>query len=331
MNGDIKASTTKKSVRNSAISYAGGFVGLNSVNWTPVLDSVLAEIATIEDNTIPNQNIAEAAIQLAGFDVYYENIIENKLFIRAEFDGFQAYQYDPCFFESWLHHVAPHAIAHKEVNTPQGNKTVVVITIRGTGMEHDRIFAANALLSDVTFGYNWAGWEHDEHRGFYLSADTIWNYLTEDDGSGEGYLDRYELGDPSNNKDLIFLITGHSRGASVANLLSARIYDECFEYDVGDDTDISKRVFSYDFATPPVIKIGARETEAYYQNIFHIDNNQDTMINKNMFVNRFEHYGKAIKFNGGEVDGVASGGHRAEIYQKWVYEGLPDVIENWNN
>ena len=54
----------------------------------------------------------------------------------------------------------------------------------------------------------------------------------------------------------VFLVTGHSRGAAVANLLGARLTD-----DYGKDS-----VFVYTFATPRTVRAGFPE----YENIFNI-------------------------------------------------------------
>jgi len=123
------------------------------------------------------------------------------------------------------------------------------------------------------------------------------------------------------SRNVKFLITGHSRGAAVGNLLSAKL---------NDTYNIQTRVFSYDFATPPVIR-GKKDRTTNYPNIFCIDNEDDSLINNKMLFGDFEQYGVPIVFKSGKIDGVASGGHRPELYQKWVYEGLPDVISNWNN
>ena len=304
---------------------------LASVKWTPVLDSVLEKIATTSDNTNAYQTIADAAMQLAGFDVYYDDVIKNKLLNRAEFDACETYKYDPCVFQCWLNHIAPYAIAHKKTD----GKTIVVIAIRGTGLEHDRLGCVNALLTDVEFGYNCLGWNQPEHKGFYLSADAILDELMGNSNKGiTGYLTDKELCKPNSNipKDnVIFLITGHSRGASVANLLSARLYDD---YSAAMP-DISERVFGYCFATPPVIKTNIIDDQDNCKNIFHMDNNDDDMItltSQNPLTGyEYECYGVPVLFKGGggggilawPVEGMASAGHRPERYQKWVYMGLP--------
>ncbi|MCL2107193.1 MAG: hypothetical protein FWH26_09110, partial [Oscillospiraceae bacterium] len=274
---------------------------LDGLSWTPVLDSVLYKITDSEtESKTPYQKIADAAMQLAGFDVYYENVIENKLYNRAEFDGFEAYQYDTNLFIDGIHY-ASHAIAHKNV----GGKTVVIIAIRGTGTEHDRVIGALDLwVSNLNFGYVDPSWNKDEHKGFYTAADTIWGNLI------GNYLPKYNL----NQSDLVFLVTGHSRGAATGNLLSVSLNEEY----VKDD------VFSYNFATPPNVKIvGGKDRETDYNNIFYINNENDSVINVLGDI-PWTRYGKGIQFTGGEIDGMWGGGHRAEKYQEWVDKGLPD-------
>jgi len=116
--------------------------------------------------------------------------------------------------------------------------------------------------------------------------------------------------------NVIFLVTGHSRGAAVANLLSVML---------NDDPNINKsRVFSYNFASPCVIKRNTKETENGYENIFYINNLDDNLINYIPPDGNWMRYGKDILFPGGSVQGVTGGAHRAEIYQKKINEGLPN-------
>jgi len=154
---------------------------LNSVNWTPVFDfddGVLAKIASITDdeNETPYLTIAQASIQLAGFDVYFKDVIENKLLYRAGFDGFEKYDYDypgeGVSWEMFCLDKAQHTIAHKTLNKGTSEeKTIVVIAIRGTGTEHEGFFgSADRWVSNLKYGLN----PFDaEHTGFSRAATRV--------------------------------------------------------------------------------------------------------------------------------------------------------------
>ena len=115
------------------------------------------------------------------------------------------------------------------------------------------------------------------------------------------------------NRNLIFLVTGHSRGGAVGNIVSARLNDH--------PNIEQKQVFGYSFAAPSVLQTGNKVNG--YENIFCFNNDQDLLINiLSLEYVGWGRYGNKIEFPGGQIVGITGGGHRAELFQKEVNKGL---------
>lgn len=94
------------------------------------------------------------------------------------------------------------------------------------------------------------------HSGFYNAAKAVYKKVIEDPD--------YSLTDGN----IKFWVTGYSRGAAVANILSAMLCDESLKSDKFNKEDI----FAYTFATPN----GAKNvTNSLYDNIYNIINPGD--------------------------------------------------------
>lgn len=133
------------------------------------------------------------------------------------------------------------------------NNNLVLITIRGTygGITWSNLWNRNSdwssnfnIWTQELFGYG-------KHKGFETAMKEIYFQLKED------------LGDDLFSNNTRYIITGHSRGAGIANLLAKRLCDE----------GVSKfNVFDYNFACPDVAKATSLEWNFYdkYNNIFNI-------------------------------------------------------------
>jgi len=140
-----------------------------------------------------------------------------------------------------------------------------------------------------------------------------------------GYLNYYELQD----KAPIFLITGHSHGAAVGNLLAAHL-NSCAASSCCNDLWDEEDIYAYTFATPNV----DRYISTDYQNIFNICNRNDiiTLVPRSMIPLAqliFEPWGKhgrtvniAMPMVNGIVclPGTPDGfiGHHPDIYLDWM-------------
>lgn len=77
-----------------------------------------------------------------------------------------------------------------------------------------------------------------------------------------------------NSERTIVLLTGHSRGAAVANLLAAELTKAYF-YTGCEKLCAKDKVFAYTFATPNVIKKSSSVENNHYEHIFNVVNPED--------------------------------------------------------
>lgn len=119
---------------------------------------------------------------------------------------------------------------------------LVVVDVRGT-------VTGNDWLNDITTQF-----ESDNNRFAALADEVLTNV--------ESYLSSVGLQDP------IILVTGHSMGAAIANILAARL----------NETMDSGNIYAYTFATPRTVNEAVSGNQAVnYPNIFNILNSNDVV------------------------------------------------------
>lgn len=137
-----------------------------------------------------------------------------------------------------------YSFASKKISCNNREYTLVAVVIRGTSGDNEWI---------SNFNINNSGNSPTIHEGFSKAEEALSANLN-------SYIKSLNL-DKSNTK---FLITGHSRGAAVANLLAADLSKTgCFA--------AQPNIYGYTFATPNVAKISYNE----YFNIFNAVNPAD--------------------------------------------------------
>lgn len=140
-------------------------------------------------------------------------------------------------------HNCSYTIANRKINYNGQEKNQILINIRGTdGVEWD----GNMQLT----GSEYIPMYKDTHYSFESAKDDLVKAV-----KGYMFLMRYKGYDTN---DCVIWITGHSRGAAVANLLAAELSDK-EEAEYGD-------VFAYTFATANATKDYQLKT---YNNIFN--------------------------------------------------------------
>lgn len=137
---------------------------------------------------------------------------------------------------------------------PNGKK-LVVVTVRGS------VGGIQSMSSDWRSNFNLGKLDRGNyyHNGFKKAADKILAALDSySDGCvGDGY-----------DKDTVYVVTGHSRGAAVANLVSKFLIDD----------GVSKNnVFDYNFACPDVARdvSGVWNKDGKYSCIMNINDCSD--------------------------------------------------------
>ncbi|MDD3219257.1 MAG: leucine-rich repeat protein [Lachnospiraceae bacterium] len=133
-------------------------------------------------------------------------------------------------------------IGHKKVQTANGVRDMILIVLRGTdGIEWLSNF-------DVTGkSYNKSG----RHASFDAAAKTIEKYV-------QKYAEDWDL------QNSMVLITGHSRGAAVGNMIA---YDFTTQAEAGSRLD-SNSIYAYTYATPNGVNFNIEEKDSL-RNIYN--------------------------------------------------------------
>lgn len=145
-----------------------------------------------------------------------------------------------------------------------GEKTIVAIWIKGTSSNYEWISNYNV------------GKKGNDHQGFRLACDEVYKELAKYNSDLKAILKKKKK-----NSNYVFWITGHSRGAAVANLLAKNITDI-----MGQD-----KVYAYTFATPRTSRKGIKSG---YKNIFNYLNPGDFVTEVPLEAWGFKRYGNDI-------------------------------------
>lgn len=167
----------------------------------------------------------------------FANVIDYKLAVGYDTNGIsvEAYTDDD---------ISEIGIGYHEVTYNGTTKTILGVVIRGTDGTIEE-WSSNFDMGDTD------DWESEYHKGFYITEERI-----------KAFVSQYVAVYLSNAENLTYWITGHSRGAALANILAARLIDE------GND------VFAYTFATPSTT-ISDSKNESKYSSIFNFANTSD--------------------------------------------------------
>ena len=218
-------------------------------------------------------------------------------------------------------------------------RTLVVVDIRGSSTTQD-------WRTDIGTAFNpeWgsfgAGMEMVLKSLYYGTGDT--ENCTKCNGGGcehcKGYIPYNNISNP------IFLVTGHSLGAAVANLVAEHL-NSCKDTNHCPGSRTEKDIYAYTFATPKTENDITKYDNKKNQNIFNILNNNDivtfvpTNFSKpNWSDNGWTRYGRDfritmplylnsrfLKMSGTDVFGA--GGHAMSTYRHWL-EFLPGMLNN---
>lgn len=215
-------------------------------------------------------------------------------------------------------------------------RTLVVVDIRGSSTTND-------WRTDIGTAFNpeWgsfgAGMEMVLNSLYHGTGDT--ENCTKCNGNSNGcvYCKGYI---PYNNiSNPIFLVTGHSLGAAVANLLAEHLIS-CDNTNHCPGSRKIEDIYAYTFATPKTVK---NKPGKDYKNIFNILNNNDivpliptNLLALNWADNGWTRHGsdfritmpmylnsKVFKMYGTSV--LGAGGHAMSTYSHWL-ENLPGML-----
>lgn len=242
--------------------------------------------------------------------------------------------------------VGPNCTGNSEIigNTLNSNntdcmRTLVVIDIRGSSTLKDWFTDIGTEFGSSDFSFK-AGMEMVLKSLYHGTGDT--ENCTKCNGKSDGceYCKGYI---PFNNiSNPIFLVTGYSLGAAVANLVAEHL-NSCDNTNHCPGSRKIEDIYAYTFATPKTENDITKYDVTKNQNIFNILNNNDivtfvpTNFSKpNWFDNGWTRYGRDfritmplylnsrfLKMSGTDVFGA--GGHAMSTYSHWL-ENLPGML-----
>lgn len=194
--------------------------------------AIFSEVAYVGEQSGTGSSELTSCYHAAGFK-------DSSIFYHYDFD----YK-DPV----WGNDQAGFSIASKQIESAAGKRTLVFVIIRGTPLNANE-WLSNADLSNSTQK------AAEYHEGFTRTAKQILESL-----------DDYDTKHEVDTKSSYFLITGHSRGASVANVLAAAL--------INNDRFEKENIYTYTFASPNVTT-DKSASDTKYDGIWNIVNAED--------------------------------------------------------
>ncbi|QAT41811.1 lipase family protein [Aminipila luticellarii] len=194
--------------------------------------------------------------------------------------------------------LAGYSFAHKTIQCGDRDFTLIAVVVRGTSGESEWI---------SNFNINNSGSSPDVHEGFQKAEKALLSDLN-------AYVQALHCS-PSSTK---FLITGHSRGAAVANLLAAELSE-------GETLAPRTNIYGYTFATPNVAKI---DPERYDLNIFNAVNPADIVTEIPLETWGYGKYGVTYSLpEKGQIDAADLASNQKVLIQ---FASMAPTVEDFN-
>lgn len=162
-----------------------------------------------------------------------------------------------------------YTLAYKTIKRNGKTVPLVMVLVRGTAANAEWVSNANVSNSNQTLD--------DYHEGFLLAASEIEVSLRK--------LMKDCEAESLDMSDAVYFVTGHSRGAAVANLVGAWLS--------GSDQSKTNDVFTYTFAAPKTVS-KAQMGSKLYQNIFNIVNPEDVVAYVPLSKWGYSRYGRTM-------------------------------------
>lgn len=147
--------------------------------------------------------------------------------------------------------VAKFFMGHRTVTYNGVAKNVIVVSVKGTDSGIKQ-WQSNFDIGTTAAFSKYSDWTTMEnHKGFDIPANRMKRIM-------ESYANSY----CANGNETVYLVTGHSRGGAIANIVGAKLKEE------------GKKAFAYTFATPNTTTKSTANTSRY-NNIFNVVNKDD--------------------------------------------------------
>ncbi len=146
-------------------------------------------------------------------------------------------------------HLSEVFVGYRNITADGERKTVLAVVVRGTNATIEE-WSSNCDIGEINADTDGDDWINtDNHKGFDIAANRIMRFV-------EQYIDDNAL----DRDSLVYWVTGHSRGAAIANIIGANL------------EKAGNTAFTYAFATP---NNTLSADAASYMSIFNILNKED--------------------------------------------------------
>lgn len=163
-------------------------------------------------------------------------------------------------------HTSEVGLGYRTVSYNGQEKNIVAVVVRGTNSTIEE-WSSNFEIGDSSKFATLSDWKtRDNHAGFDIAANRIMREV-----------DAFVVANGLNASNTVYWITGHSRGAAIANIIGA--YYE----------NTGKKAFTYTFATPNTT---LASNAANYRTIFNIVNTDDLVPYMPMGAWGYSRYGR---------------------------------------
>ena len=223
-----------------------------------------------KDLSVVSSLLSSAIYSGSGMNIYdnsgTDNVNSTSIATIMKFHGLtnvEVYKLSSNYSDNDLSEVA---IGYRPVTYGGVTKNVISIIVRGTNGTIQE-WSSNFDIGDTTKISSYADWtKSTNHKGFDVSANRIITKLNT-------YLTSKGISSESN----VYWVTGHSRGAAIANIIGAKL------------TDQGKTNYTYTFAAPNTT---TASNAANYTSIFNILNEDDFVPYLPMAKWGYKRYGK---------------------------------------
>lgn len=157
------------------------------------------------------------------------------------------------------YHLSEMVVGHIKVEWKGVVKDIIAVSVRGTNgtlEEWSSNFdigspSYDSSIGSSIFASGSSDWkDKNNHKGFDIASNRLLSYLYT-------YLNSYT------KANTVIWVTGHSRGAAIANIMGARLKDNSY------------KSFVYTFAAPNTTTISETTAKNNYKHIFNVINNED--------------------------------------------------------
>lgn len=241
--------------------YDNNFTGtLKTAYATSSIDCQMNYSWFLQDNSVYNEKLSKLSILFAA-EIYSGTTLsltdKSGAFTTSGtsivsvmnyfgFDGAKTFELIDFYADK---HLSEAAVGHHNVMVNGELKTVLAITVRGTNSTIEE-WSSNCDIGDISKDTDSDDWINTlNHKGFDIAANRIRDLVEE-------YID----GEKLDRDSLVYWVTGHSRGAAIANIVGANLEKE------------GKTAFTYTFATPNCTLDPQAKS---YRSIFNVINEDD--------------------------------------------------------